>query len=46
MFDKVMGTDAVRLALEKKAPVEEIVLQWNKDIDSFRLIRKKYLLYE
>ena len=46
MFDKVMGTNAVRLALEKKAPVEEIVSHWNKDIESFRLIRKKYLLYE
>jgi uncharacterized protein YbbC (DUF1343 family) len=46
MFDKVMGTDAVRLALEKKAPVEEIVSHWNKDIESFRSIRKKYLLYE
>jgi len=46
MFDKVMGTDAVRLALEKKTPVEEIVSQWNKDIESFKLIRKKYLLYE
>lgn len=46
MFDKVMGTDAVRLALEKKATVEEIVSHWNKDIESFRLIRKKYLLYE
>ena len=46
MFDKVMGTDAVRLALEKNVSVEGIVSPWKKDIDSFRLIRKKYLLYE
>ncbi len=46
MFDKVMGTNAVRMALEKKTPVEEIVSHWNKGIESFRLIRKKYLLYE
>jgi uncharacterized protein YbbC (DUF1343 family) len=46
MFDKVMGTDAVRLALESNVPVEEIVSRWGKDIDRFTAIRKKYLMYE
>jgi uncharacterized protein YbbC (DUF1343 family) len=46
MFDKVMGTDAVRLALESNVPVEQIVSRWGKDIDRFIAIRKKYLMYE
>ena len=46
MFDKVMGTDAVRLALESNVPVEEIVSRWEKDIHRFIAIRKKYLMYE
>ena len=46
MFDKVMGTDAVRLALQKNVPVEEISASWKKEVDAFMVSRKKYLLYE
>ncbi|MGE5315344.1 MAG: exo-beta-N-acetylmuramidase NamZ domain-containing protein [Acidobacteriota bacterium] len=45
MFDKVMGTDAVRLALEKKAPAETIIASWKPAIDEFMARRKAYLLY-
>lgn len=46
MFDNVIGTDAVRLALEKKIPAAVIISGWKKQIDSFMPVRKKYLLYE
>ena len=46
MFDKVMGTNSVRLDLEKKTPVEKIVWRWNNEVEVFKSIRKKYLLYE
>ena len=46
MFDKVMGTDAVRIALQKNIPVEEISSGWKKEVDAFIVSRKKYLLYE
>jgi len=46
MFDNVMGTDAVRTALEKKVPAAAIISDWEKQVDSFMPIRKKYLLYE
>jgi uncharacterized protein YbbC (DUF1343 family) len=46
MFDKVMGTDAVRLALAENVPAEKIVSEWKKETDQFLTIRKKYLLYK
>lgn len=46
MFDNVIGTDAVRLALQQKVPAAAIIAGWKKEIDSFTQVRKKYLLYE
>ncbi len=46
MFDNVMGTDAVRIALQQKVPAASIIAGWKKEIDSFMRIRNKYLLYE
>ena len=46
MFDKVMGTDTVRKALEQKTPVTEIVAGWKSGMDEFLVKRKKYLLYQ
>jgi uncharacterized protein YbbC (DUF1343 family) len=46
MFDKVMGTDAVRLALADNVSLEKIISEWKKETDQFLPIRKKYLLYE
>ena len=46
MFDKVMGTDAVRLALAANLPVEKIISEWKQETDQFLPIRKKYLLYQ
>ena len=46
MFDKVMGTDTVRKALEHKTPVAEVVAGWSTDREKFLAKRKKYLLYQ
>jgi len=46
MFDNVMGTDAVRIALQQKVPVGVILAGWTKEVDSFMAVRNKYLLYE
>jgi uncharacterized protein YbbC (DUF1343 family) len=46
MFDKVMGTDAVRTALERGTPVTAIVESWKRPMDDFMVKRKKYLLYQ
>lgn len=46
MFDRVMGTDTVRKGLENHVPVKDIVSGWTKGVDTFKAIRKKYLMYE
>jgi len=46
MFDNVMGTDAVRIALEKGVPAAAIISSWKKDVKTFMDVRKKYLLYK
>ncbi len=46
MFDNVMGTDAVRIALKQKVPAAAIITGWKKEVDAFMPLRKKYLLYE
>jgi uncharacterized protein YbbC (DUF1343 family) len=45
MFDKVMGTDTVRRALESRTPAETIIAAWKPAMDGFLAKRKKYLLY-
>ena len=45
MFDKAMGTDEVRLALEKGASAEEIIRNWQPALEKFLKTRAKYLLY-
>lgn len=44
-FDKIMGTDRIRLALEKGTPVSEIAASWKSELDAFEILRKPYLLY-
>ncbi|MCX6560137.1 MAG: DUF1343 domain-containing protein [Candidatus Aminicenantes bacterium] len=44
-FDKIMGTDKVRLALEKGTPVSEIAAAWKPELAVFEALRKPYLLY-
>ena len=45
-FDKLAGTDKLRKQIENGLSEEEIKLSWQKDIEKFKKIRAKYLLYE
>jgi uncharacterized protein YbbC (DUF1343 family) len=44
-FDKIAGTDALRLALQKGATPEEIITSWQPGLAAFREARRPYLLY-
>ena len=45
-FDKLAGTDQLRKQIEKGIEEEKIYLSWKKDIEKFKKIREKYLLYQ
>ena len=45
MFDKVLGSDYIRLNLQKNVLFDDIRDYWRKDADSFRKLSKKYTLY-
>ncbi|MDD4969609.1 MAG: DUF1343 domain-containing protein [Paludibacter sp.] len=45
MFDKVSGSDQIRLRFAKNNSVADIMDYWNKDVDSYRKLSKKYYLY-
>jgi uncharacterized protein YbbC (DUF1343 family) len=44
-IDKLMGTDSFRLQVIAGKSEEEIRATWQDDLDKFKVIRKKYLLY-
>ena len=44
-FDKLMGTDAVRLALLAGADGREISAGWEPGLAAFRALRKEHLIY-
>jgi uncharacterized protein YbbC (DUF1343 family) len=44
-FDHLAGTDRLRLALQAGTPLDEIVAAWEPDLERFRGVRSKYLLY-
>jgi uncharacterized protein YbbC (DUF1343 family) len=46
MFDKVCGTDQVRIKFSKTYLVSSILELWNGDIDAFRKKAEKYFLYK
>lgn len=45
MFDKVCGTDKVRLEFAKSYSVDSIIDLWTKEIPAFRKTARKYFLY-
>jgi uncharacterized protein YbbC (DUF1343 family) len=45
-FDRLCGTPDVRLMLDKGDTPAEIISSWKKDLDNFKIIRSKYLLYK
>jgi len=44
-FDRLAGTDSLRLQIEMGFSEKQIRQSWQKDLKRFRKIRKKYLLY-
>jgi uncharacterized protein YbbC (DUF1343 family) len=45
MFDKVCGTDQVRILFQKEFKVNSIMDIWTRDIPGFRKKAEKYFLY-
>ena len=46
LFYKVNGTNATRLDLQVGRSVDNIVNSWNRGLESFRTIRRPYLIYQ
>ena len=46
MFDKVSGSDQIRLRFAKNNRFEDIKDYWYKDVESFKKLSKKYYLYK
>lgn len=46
MFDKVSGSDYVRLNFSKRNRFEDIQAYWYKGVEPFRKVAKKYYLYK
>ena len=44
-FDKLAGTDRLRLALENGTPLKDVEASWSAEKQEFMILRKKYLLY-
>lgn len=45
-FDRLCGTPEVRLMLDKGKKPAEIISSWQKNLENFKKIRSKYLLYK
>ena len=46
MFDKVSGSNQIRLLFVKNNRFEDIQAYWNKDVEEFKKLSKKYYLYK
>lgn len=44
-IDKLAGTDRLRKAIVAQKTADEIRLEWQNELNNFKTIRKKYLLY-
>jgi uncharacterized protein YbbC (DUF1343 family) len=44
-FDRLAGTDRVRLLVEAGASADRILSEWTADLDGFAATRANYLLY-
>ncbi len=45
MFDKAFGTDKIRKAILRGDSAEKIVASWKDQLEEFKKIREKYLIY-
>lgn len=44
-FDRLAGSDRLRLAIDRGAPLDEITSEWAADVAAFDALRRPYLLY-
>lgn len=44
-FDRLAGSDRLRLAIDRGAPLEEATSEWAADVAAFEALRRPYLLY-
>ncbi len=44
-FDRLAGSDGLRLAIDRGAPLDEITSEWAADVAAFEALRRPYLLY-
>ncbi|MDE2879517.1 DUF1343 domain-containing protein [Candidatus Palauibacter soopunensis] len=44
-FDRLAGSDRLRLAIDRGAPLDEITSEWAADVAAFEALRRPYLLY-
>ena len=44
-FDKLAGTDQLRIALEQGISIEDVETSWEEDLEKFKIARAPYLLY-
>ncbi len=44
-FDRSNGTDTIRKMVQAGKSAEDIIASWQKDLERFKKMRKKYLLY-
>ena len=44
-IDRLSGNEAVRLAIDSGADVDEVVAVWRRDLAAFRRLRDRHLLY-
>jgi len=44
-FEKLAGTGDLRRQLEQQVPEEEIRASWQTQLDHFKTVRSRYLLY-
>lgn len=45
-IDYLMGTDEVRFMIDEGKSAEEIKASWTEELENFRLLRSRYLLYD
>ena len=46
MFEKLIGVDYVREMIKEGRTAKEIEMQWQEELEKYRTLRQKYLIYE
>jgi len=44
-FERIAGTDKLRSQIINKIPINEIRKSWEPELENYKKLRKKYLIY-